>query len=50
MKGFVQMEELKNQIEVFIKNELSKGVRKANLEIDLIHFVKRALYSEEEES
>jgi len=42
------MEEIKQQIENFINDELAKGTRKANLEIDLIYHIKRVLYTEEE--
>lgn len=40
------MEELKKQIEKFIKEEISKGTRKQNIEIELLHFIKKTIYSD----
>jgi hypothetical protein len=37
------MEQLKQQIEQVLREEMAKGTRKANLEIELIHFIKAVL-------
>lgn len=38
------MDEAKQAIKALIDAELAKGTRKANIEIELIHFIRRALY------
>jgi hypothetical protein len=38
------MDECKQAIKACIDAELAKGTRKANVEIELIHFIRRALY------
>lgn len=38
------MPEVKAAIKALIDAELAKGNRKANIEIELIHFIKRELY------
>jgi hypothetical protein len=40
------LEECKAAILAFIDAELAKGTRKANIEIELIHFIKRELYKD----
>jgi hypothetical protein len=41
------IEECKVAIKACINAELAKGTRKANIEIDLIHFIKGELYKED---
>lgn len=38
------MDECKQAIKALIDAQLAKGTRKANIEIELIHFIRRALY------
>jgi hypothetical protein len=38
------MNECKQAIKALIDAELAKGTRKANIEIELIHFIRRQLY------
>jgi alpha-D-ribose 1-methylphosphonate 5-triphosphate synthase subunit PhnG len=38
------MDECKAAIKACIDAELAKGTRKANIEIELIHHIRRALY------
>jgi hypothetical protein len=38
------LEECKAVIKACIDAELAKGTRKANIEIELIHFIRRTLY------
>lgn len=40
------LEECKVVLAEYIRSEMAKGTRKANVEIDLIHFIKRELYGE----
>jgi hypothetical protein len=40
------LDECKVFIADYIRSEISKGTRKANVEIELIHFIKRQLYGE----
>lgn len=40
------MDECKQAIKACIDAELAKGTRKANIEIDLIHFIKNELYKD----
>jgi hypothetical protein len=41
------MEACKQALADAIAEALTKGVRKANIEIELIHFIKRELYRED---
>jgi hypothetical protein len=41
------LEECKAVIKACIDAELAKGTRKANIEIELLHFVKGELYKED---
>jgi hypothetical protein len=41
------MNECKAAIKACIEAELAKGTRKANIEIELIHFIKGELYKED---
>jgi hypothetical protein len=41
------LEECKMAIKACIDAELAKGTRKANIEIELIHFIKGELYKED---
>jgi hypothetical protein len=38
------MNECKQAIKACIDAELAKGTRKANIEIELIHFIRRQIY------
>jgi hypothetical protein len=40
------MDECKAALEACIDAELAKGTRKANIEIELIHFIKGELYKD----
>jgi hypothetical protein len=40
------LEECKTAIKACIDTELAKGTRKANIEIELLHFIKRELYED----
>jgi hypothetical protein len=40
------MDECKQAIKACIDAELAKGARKANIESELIHFIKRELYKD----
>jgi hypothetical protein len=42
------MDECKAAIKACIDAELAKGTRKANIEIELLHFIKGELYKEDE--
>jgi hypothetical protein len=41
------LDECKVVIKACIDEELAKGTRKVNIEIELIHFIKRELYKED---
>jgi hypothetical protein len=41
------MDECKQAIKALIDAELAKGTRKANLEIELMHYIKYELYKED---
>jgi hypothetical protein len=41
------LEECKTVIKACIDAELAKGTRKANIEIELLHFIKGELYKED---
>jgi hypothetical protein len=41
------LEECKQVIKACIDAEIAKGTRKANIEIELLHFIKRELYEED---
>jgi hypothetical protein len=43
------MDELKTEIADTIKRLVGEGVRKQNIEIELIHFIREKLYKEEHE-
>lgn len=40
------MDACKQAIKALIDAELAKGTRRANIEIELIHFIKRELYKD----
>jgi hypothetical protein len=40
------MDELKEHLRVFIEEWRKEGKRKANLEIELLHFIKTELYKD----
>lgn len=38
------MDEIKKQLREYIEEEVSKGTRKANIEIELLSFIRNLLY------